>query len=494
MDSSLFLQKRDDRTDAKEHRPLQRHHSEALRTFPVFWRRTTFASLIAWGSSATTSAHLRDRSSAGSKPATCVRRIPHWRSDWEPSSPYRASVSIGDRPSRWMVSECESNAAPKQANTRGRTLVADSEVPIHSGRRCLILGAAASLAGCRRESAKFGSRPALDRVRRTHGVPAIGTIALRSGEVLETDAVGVLRQGRVESVGIMSEFHLGSLAKAFTATMLATLVEEGKLAWDTGPLDVFPEWKGTVRPEYARISVDDLLRHRAGLAAFKPVGASEFSGFPVSASRSECARWVLRTPPAKPPGTAPMYSNAGPSIASAMAERVTGTEWERLIRERVLIPLGIKGGFGWPARNHSMQPWGHRPSWLGPRPVDPLSPYPLPDFFRPAGDIRMCVTDYARFLRLHLAGLRGSDGLLKASTVQHLHTPLDSYGLGWGVGLMDGVLSSGHVGSAGGFLTVASIWPGSDLAAAAVTNLESSEALEAANFALKNIRVRFGCA
>ncbi len=332
----------------------------------------------------------------------------------------------------------------------------------------------------------------LERARRDFQVPALAAVAVRADDFLDVDAAGVLKQGESRPVTQSSQFHLGSLTNAITATMLATLVEEKRLQWTSGPLDVFPEWTDSMHPAYREITLDDLFRHRAGLPAFKPAGAKEFAGFPQSASRADCARWVLRQAPVNQPGSAALDSNAGPCIAAAMAERITRQPWEELVRQRVFGPLGIRGGFGWPGASGPDEPWGHQPSRFGPRPVDPHSPYPLPDFFKPAGDIRMNLIDYGCFLRVHLTGLQGGDSLLRAATVQHLHTPVDGYGLGWGIGPMNGVPSSGHVGGGGSFLAVVSIWPSKDLAIAVAANLDSNRALDACNYSLKAIYSMYG--
>jgi D-alanyl-D-alanine carboxypeptidase len=351
----------------------------------------------------------------------------------------------------------------------------------HPSRRALLTAsAAAALAGCRR-ALETGSPVAMvEESRRRCGAPGMAAIAVRSHGAIWSAFAGLLRRGGPEAVNSFSQFHLGSLAKAMTATMAATLVEEGRMEWSTTPADVFPEWRSEIHPAYARVTIDDLFRHRAGLPPFEPVGAGEFRGFPSFAQRADCARWVLCRPPMKN-GGAPLYSNAGPSIAAVMAERVTGMRWERLMTDRVFAPLGMDAGFGWPAAAHPRQPWGHRPGWLGPQPVAPGSPFPLPDFFRPAGDIRASLNDYARFVQAHLAGLRGRDGMLRSAAVRRLHTPIEGYGLGWGVGEFDGALSSGHVGSAGSFLAVVSIWPTQDLAVTVAANLDSKSTLGACN-------------
>lgn len=52
-----------------------------------------------------------------------------------------------------------------------------------------------------------------------------------------------------------------------------------------------------------------------------------------------------------------------------------------------------------------------------------------------SGDVHMTMEDLARFLHLHLQGLRGSPRLLTAETFTRMHTPVApaaGYGLGWG--------------------------------------------------------------
>jgi len=300
-------------------------------------------------------------------------------------------------------------------------------------RRDLLAGAMCGAAACGENPGRSAAALSmLERVRREFCVPAMAAMVAGADRILGIEAAGVLRQGRPEMVSPMSQFHLGSLAKAMTATLVATLVEQGKLSWGSTFPDVFPEWKESIHPAYRGVCLDDLFRHRAGLAPFQPVGAPEFRGFPSFASRADCARWVLQRAPVNRPGTTALYSNAGPGIAAVMAERVTGSRWEELLTRRVFAPLSMSAGFGWPAAREGAQPWGHRPSWFAPRPVDPHTAYPLPDFFRPAGDVCMNLGDYGRFLQVHLHGLQGRDSLLRSDTVRHLHTPVDGCGLGWG--------------------------------------------------------------
>jgi len=137
--------------------------------------------------------------------------------------------------------------------------------------------------------------------------------------------------------------------------------------------------------------------------------------------RRQFARIVLSRPPAVRPQAQFLYSNASYGIAGAMVEKVTGKSWESLMRTRLFEPLGIHATFDWPASDDAQQPWGHFQNKSGPQPHDPHDSYHLPACLAPGGGISMSIEDYAKFFRLHLQGLRGHDGLLRAKTIQYLH-------------------------------------------------------------------------
>ena len=275
--------------------------------------------------------------------------------------------------------------------------------------------------------------------------------------LLAAEAVGVRRLGALEQVRSDDRFHLGSLTKAITATMIATLVEEGALSWESRITEVFPEWADSIHPEMSTVMLDQLLRHAAGVAPYEDDGAPEYRALPdlpenPIEQRRAFARIALQRAPLFAPGTARRYSNGGYVIAAAMAERVTARSWESLVQDRVFRPLGMQSaGFGWPADADRAEPWGHVPAEGGDlQPLDPAD-VRLPAWHRPAGDISLSAQDYGRFLREHLRGLRGVDGLLQAGTVKYLHTPAGESpnALGWGVREVGGRLRSSHNGGTG---------------------------------------------
>jgi CubicO group peptidase (beta-lactamase class C family) len=328
----------------------------------------------------------------------------------------------------------------------------------------------------------------LEAARAEAGIPGLAAIVVRADTVLRVEAAGVRRLGAPAPLGTDDRFHLGSLAKAVTATLVAGLVEDGTLSWSTRAADVFPEWADSISPGLRAATLEQMLRHTSGILPYEDDAAPEFAALgtlpadPVQQRRA-VARAALAAAPLFAPGTDRRYSNGGFVVAAAMAERATGRPWEALVRERVFAPLGITtAGFGWPAAGGAAQPWGHLETASGLEPLDPDGDLQLPAWHRPAGDIHLSPRDYARFMQAHLRGLRGRDGIVRASTIRHLHTPLGGpNGLGWGVRTVDGLPRSTHNGGTGLFYAVVALDPARDLGIAVFANSDRADDEAAAN-------------
>jgi CubicO group peptidase (beta-lactamase class C family) len=124
-------------------------------------------------------------------------------------------------------------------------------------------------------------------------------------------------------------------------------------------------------------------------------------------------------------------------MVGAALERVTGVEWEDLVREQVLTPLGLRSaGFGAPGTAGAIdQPWGHLNPVGVTRQPHPIPPGPLadnPPFLGPAGTLHLSLDDLAAYVREHMNGEVGAGTLLSTDTYRRLHRAVgDSYALGW---------------------------------------------------------------
>lgn len=314
-------------------------------------------------------------------------------------------------------------------------------------------------------------------------IPGMAVAVARRGRIVASVQQGVRKTGFSAPLAPMDRFHVGSLAKAMTATMIATLVEEGRIKWTTTPAEVFPGW--TIHPDLRDVPLRDFLAHLAGLQKFTS-GAEwkpELTGSQVE-QRRQFARWLLAQKPMFKPGTW-NYSNADYAIAGAMLEKLTGRSWQELIKERLFEPLQLKtAGFGWPYKAGPDEPWGHKYEGGQYSPRGPEEPYVISDVFAPGGDVHMSVEDLARFAALHLAGLQGTHGVVAAKTIQTMHQPVggSGYALGWYSETKTfGEPRHWHGGETGRFRAQIWIFPDRNLALVAAANADTAEVNTAYN-------------
>ncbi len=314
--------------------------------------------------------------------------------------------------------------------------------------------------------------------RERAGVPAITGAVVRDGALAEAAAVGVRELGRDGDVTVNDRFHVGSVTKSMTATMIGRLVDRGVIGWDTTIGEALPGVE--MLDVYRAVTLGRVLRHRGGITQHQTLGGAEFQRLlnaPGSATeqRGAYVAEILMAEPAAEPGTAMLYSNAGYTLAAHIAEVATGQPWEELMRAEVFEPLGMaSAGLGWPADAQDEQPRGH----YGTRPHAPDA-YRLGAFLGPAGDVHCTASDLARYLIAHLAALRGEGDYLSRATAEYLHSPPEGgeYACGWIVARTpDGAEAHWHNGSAGTFYAYAVLAPATGDAVALIANAAAPNA------------------
>ena len=279
-------------------------------------------------------------------------------------------------------------------------------------------------------------RQELEAVRAEHQLPALAAAVIRRGKIIAASAVGVRRLGKDTPVTREDRFHLGSIAKPMTATLVARCVDAGEVAWSTTLADMFPELAGTMQPAYREVTVAQLLAHLSGMPyqPTTPESVTDARGPDAPGRRYAYVKAALADPPGAPPGTKVIYGG-GPVIVASYLERKLRKPYETLMRERVFAPLAMTTAmFGNPAAVGTTDgPWEH--DWKAGRfvPVAPRSAA-LAQARAPVGRNVVCsVIDLARFARMHLDGAQGRSAFLHPATFKVLHTPLpgDHAAPGW---------------------------------------------------------------
>src|SRR5258705_10422389 len=78
--------------------------------------------------------------------------------------------------------------------------------------------------------------------------------ALRGERIIAQGVAGVRKRGAAERITLDDQFHLGSCTKAMTATLVAMLVEEGKLNWITTLGELFADTVKPMHPAWAKVT------------------------------------------------------------------------------------------------------------------------------------------------------------------------------------------------------------------------------------------------
>ena len=199
-----------------------------------------------------------------------------------------------------------------------------------------------------------GGPPSFPRERMSdHAIAAVLESELRrleaadqlSGVVLVARGDTVVYEGTfgVESppsrapMTTRSRFHLASVGKMFTATVIAQLVQEGRVSLDDTVGELLPghPWTDAARG----ITLRQLLSHTSGLGTLFDRPAYDANR--VYATATERLAVFAAEPLLFAPGERYGYSNEGYETLAAIAERLTGTRFNDLVRERIFAPAGM---------------------------------------------------------------------------------------------------------------------------------------------------------
>lgn len=338
----------------------------------------------------------------------------------------------------------------------------------------------------------------VERVRAQFEVPGISLAIVKDGQVALAKGYGLRTIGRPEKVDGRTLFGIASNTKAFTATALALLVEEGKLEWDAPVVRYLP-WFQLSDPYVTReLTIRDLLVHRSGLG----LGGGDLLWWPPSTyNRKEIARRLRFIPLVTSFRSAYAYDNVLYIAAGEVIEAVSGQSWEDFVTSRILRKIGmmestVRHGDSGPAKNVAT------PHARVEGRVQVVKPFDS-DNTNPAGGINSNAEETAKWLVLQLDSGRVADGsrLFSPRTTRQLWsivTPIpigepipelaplrqnfNGYALGFRILDYRGVKVVTHTGGLPGYVSRVTMVPHLKLGIAVLTNQESDAAFESVTY------------
>jgi D-alanyl-D-alanine carboxypeptidase len=264
-------------------------------------------------------------------------------------------------------------------------------------------------------------------------LPAIVLGVVKGDQLVAAGVAGHRILGSPSLATVHDRWHVGSITKSMTGTLLATLILQDGWSWDDTVAAAFPDVQAD--PAWATVTVRELLSHRAGVP---DLGITELltwrldSGSPRDVRAAWATDDILPQPPTDTRGNK-VYSNAGYMLLGAMMEARTGRSWEDLVTERVFEPLQLSThGFGAPSQPY--QPWMHVRNVGGElAPVEPGIWADNPAALGPAGTVHMSLPDLATYAAEHLAIEQGRATVFTDPLFKRLHVPAEGedYAAGW---------------------------------------------------------------
>ena len=163
------------------------------------------------------------------------------------------------------------------------------------------------------------------------------TVAVgRKGRLVKLRGYGELAYGSGRPVTTTSIWDMASVSKVVgTTTMAMRLVGEGRLALDGRVVEYLPWWsRGD--PQKDRVTIEQLLLHRAGLTPFRR-WYLDLENPSLQAYKDAVAAEALEYEP----GSLTAYSDLGVMTLAWVLEEITGRTLDEYLRSEVWLPLGM---------------------------------------------------------------------------------------------------------------------------------------------------------
>jgi CubicO group peptidase (beta-lactamase class C family) len=320
---------------------------------------------------------------------------------------------------------------------------------------------------------------------RALGTPGISLSVVKDGKVVLMRGYGRRRIGQRDTVSPRTLFQIASCTKAFTATALGMLVEEGKLGWDDPVVNHFGAFQLSDPYVTREATIRDLLCHRSGLVRGDALWYSSAYG------RREMLRRLRYLPQRWGFRSRFTYNNLLYVVAGEVLEAVTGKSWDSFIEERILRPLDMDGTLT------NTSDLASRDDVASPHEEVGGDLMEVERFEDPVGSadgsMVSSASDMAHWLEFNIAGgVHGRRRLMKGETLEalqepciftprddpwrelistlHLGSNFNAYGLGWSLQDYRGLKAVWHTGGIDGMSSIVGMLPAEGLGMTALSN------------------------
>ncbi len=311
--------------------------------------------------------------------------------------------------------------------------------------------------------------------------PALSIAVGQDKEMVWSSGYGHIDADRKHAVDGKTIYSICSISKLFTSIAVMQQWEEGKLRLDE-PIQTYLPWAKLQDDgrDSLPITLRALLTHSAGVPRDGRTSYWTGPDFPFP-DQAELQADFASAKPLYPVGRYYQYSNIGLTLAGDAAAAVSGQDFNQLVEDRILTPLGLSD-----TRPYlPLDQLGKRMA-VGWGPLDRDGQRKLLKSFdaraiTPAAGFSSTAEDLVKFGLWQIDLLKqetlpATPGILRPSTLREMHRvqfidPVrnGNWGLGFFVQADDEKTYVGHDGSCPGYNTVVLVRPDSETVVAAMT-------------------------
>ena len=169
--------------------------------------------------------------------------------------------------------------------------------------------------------------PKLDKIAqdgiRADQVPGVAIAVVLQDEVVYAKGFGVRKAGENAAVDPDTVFQLASCSKPIASTVVAALVSDGAVTWDTRIADADPGFRLHDAYPSAEVTIRDLFAHRSGLPGNAGNDLEE-QGLEQGFNRDEILHRIRHLQPSSSFREICAYSNFGLTEGGVAAAKAAG--------------------------------------------------------------------------------------------------------------------------------------------------------------------------
>ena len=328
----------------------------------------------------------------------------------------------------------------------------------------------------------------IEKLRKDFNVPSIMVSVYKDGETFFSGGGLADVESNFEATPD-TIYAIASVSKAFIATALCILVDDGKLSLDDTVKKHLPTFEMNTEYITNNLTIRDALGHRSGL----PRHDLTWLNTP-ELTLGEMIDRLKFLPLAFPHRARMHYQNHMFALASFIVEKITGESWQNFVKKRIFEPIGMTSSYtGASEYRHKnldtmSQPYNYTDGKFEKLPFNFL------DNMGCAGCLSSTVRDLDKWARLNLyKGEFEGKRIFSEEMAKNLHSPqmiikakemtpyefdevdFTSYGQGWFIESYRGHKLVHHGGTIDGYKTLVGFLPNNGVAFSVLTNMNLNQ-------------------